>query len=518
MSVDPNMHIHSGERKTEFSPPPPASIGEMQGVKVTAASQDNPVVSSDIKAKMVIPQPSQTQLASPVQKRQKAVEKGLTTVVRVQGTAETKCSLEERMKHYHVPNVSIAIINDGQLEWAAEYGAGAPKVFQIASISKSITALTILKIAQEKGLDLNAPVNTYLRSWKIEGEFADQVTIRGLLSHTAGINVPGFDGYPKGEALPTLIQILKGEKPCNSPPVQVATPPGSKWSYSGGGYEILQLLIEDVYNEGRADKKSFPNIVDELIFTPLNMRSSSYVPPANESVALGHLNNGTKVEGGYHIYPELASASIWSTSRDVGIFLIELQNISQGRGKIIKSSDLAKEMFEPAQGSPFGLGLEIEKEAGKPTRIGHGGHNLGYRTVMTGFAENGKGVVILTNGELGHYLMDEILGGVEGVYDWTPRKKPPILEAYPVENAQEVFKAYAGTYLVEGERKEKIVITLENGKLYSDNPVMPFRQELIPIGPRRFILAESGEEYQFDGNSLKSNFTDARITRVVSNP
>jgi CubicO group peptidase (beta-lactamase class C family) len=178
------------------------------------------------------------------------------------------------MKHYHVPGVSIAFIDRGQIIWAGGFGladvaANKPvtpdTLFQAASISKSVTALGALRLVQERKLNLDEDVNHKFVHWKVpENEFTqiEKVTLRRLLSHTAGFNVGGFAGYTAGEPLPTEVEILNREKPANNEAVRVNTLPGKEFRYSGGGYVAVQLLMMDVTG------KSFPKLMRDLIHPP----------------------------------------------------------------------------------------------------------------------------------------------------------------------------------------------------------------------------------------------------------
>ena len=92
-------------------------------------------------------------------------------------------------------------------------------------------------------MDLDTDVNVYLKSWKLPANeimAGTKVTIRELLTHTAGLTVHGFAGYASDAAIPSLVQILNGEKPANSAAIRVDTEPGTRWRYSGGGYVIIQ--------------------------------------------------------------------------------------------------------------------------------------------------------------------------------------------------------------------------------------------------------------------------------------
>ena len=193
--------------------------------------------------------------------------------------------LLERMQHYKVPGVSIAVINDHQVEWVKGYGvleAGRSEpvthetLLQAASIGKPIVAAAALHLVEQGNLDLDADVNQSLESWQVpENTFTanEKVTLRRLLSHSAGTTVGGFYGYPDGEEIPNLQQILDGTLPANSLPVRVDLVPGTQQRYSGGGYMIVQQLIEDVTGE------PFPQKMQEIVFEPSRMDASTFAVP-----------------------------------------------------------------------------------------------------------------------------------------------------------------------------------------------------------------------------------------------
>ena len=166
------------------------------------------------------------------------------------GGAEKQVSLAEAMAALNVPAVSIALIDQDRIAFARAYGDGVTPdtLFQAASLSKFVAAVGAMRLVDQKRLSLDTDVNAALTSWKVPTDSFDKdlpATLRGLLSMTGGIGVPGFIGYEFGVPLPTLTQILNGAPPANSPPVTVIAVPGSAYHYSGGGYEIMEALIVD---------------------------------------------------------------------------------------------------------------------------------------------------------------------------------------------------------------------------------------------------------------------------------
>ena len=175
----------------------------------------------------------------------------------------------------------MAGIHNGTVEWTQAFGSarvGGEQVtletlFQAGSISKSLTALAVLRLVEQGKLNLDVDVSQYLISWKLPtNRFMEQkkVTLRELLSHTAGATVHGFEGYAAGNTVPTLVQVINGERPANSAPVTIASVPGTKFSYAGGVYTIIQQILIDVTGE------PFPELMQELVLQPLHMVHSTF--------------------------------------------------------------------------------------------------------------------------------------------------------------------------------------------------------------------------------------------------
>src|SRR5688572_27074372 len=169
-----------------------------------------------------------TQPAHIDSERIRRVETGLRFPRTIRGRPVAQMQLDERMRHYKVPGVSIAVIDSFRIAWARGYGVretgGTSSIttetlFQAASISKPIAAVAALRLVQKGKLDLDEDVNVKLRSWKVpENAFtlARPVTLRRLLSHGAGLTVHGFRGYTSSAPVPTVLQVLDGHSPANS--------------------------------------------------------------------------------------------------------------------------------------------------------------------------------------------------------------------------------------------------------------------------------------------------------------
>src|SRR5258707_13207845 len=232
----------------------------------------------------------------------------------------------DRMAHYHVLGLSLACIHNGTLEWAQTFGVarvgGEPvtpeTLFQASSISIPVTALAVLRLVEQGKLNLDVDVSQYLRGWKLPtNRFTERkkATLRELLSHTAGATVHGFEGYDAGEKVPTLVQVLNGERPANSAPVTIDFVPGTKFRYAGGSYTIVQQILMDVTGQ------PFPELMQELIFQPLHMVHSTFQQHIPEKlrplIAMPYAKDGNAIEGGPHTYPEMAVAGLWTTPSDL---------------------------------------------------------------------------------------------------------------------------------------------------------------------------------------------------------
>jgi CubicO group peptidase (beta-lactamase class C family) len=358
----------------------------------------------------------------PVEERIRRVQQILPPVL-VKGEAPKTTPLADRMAGLNVPGVSIAVIHEGRIEWARGFGVksigGAPvtadTLFQAASISKPVFAVAVMRQVQAGKLDLDANVNDYLKSWKLpDNEFTkdQKVTLRRVLSHTAGLTVHGFPGYEAGAKVPTNIQILDGMAPANNPEIRVDVVPGSLYRYSGGGYTLAQLLMRDVTGQ------ALPKLMHDTVLAPLGMSRSTYDQPLPASrageVALPYRGDGTPVTGGPHVYPELAAAGLWTTPSDLARYALGVREALAGKSKVITAATarlmLTKQLGDHAIGPVVG-GSTARKY------FTHNGGNEGYRCLLVMY-EDGEGAAIMTNGDNGGGLMYEVVRTIARDYGW----------------------------------------------------------------------------------------------------
>jgi CubicO group peptidase (beta-lactamase class C family) len=415
------------------------------------------------------------------------VETGLCTPVVIEG--DSTWTIEERMKHYGVPGMSIAVIDDFKIAWTKSYGVMDSSsmrrvtdstLFQAASISKPVFTMAVLKLAEMGAVDINADVNTLLKSWKIpENEFTatEKVTLKRLLGHVAGTTVHGFPGYAQGDPLPTMVDILNGEAPANTPPIVVDQTPGSNWRYSGGGYCVASQVILDVKGG------TIPQHMHDLVLQPLGMSRSTFEQPLPAAVAhnapSGYLPDRSAVKGNWHVYPEYAPDGLWTTPTDLARFVIELQKAVVGdSGKVLNNAS-AMMMVQPFGGPENSVGLGLMNKSGE-NYFAHGGWNEGFCGRIVGHMKNGKGAVVLINANQPD-LMGEVLRSIARAYDW-PAFVPQHTEQ-PLDST--VLDAFTGRYRVGSD---DLVNVVRRGNKLFRQPIREEANELVHIGDHVFVI------------------------------
>jgi CubicO group peptidase (beta-lactamase class C family) len=437
-----------------------------------------------------------------------SIENGLQDALVVEGQPIRKKNLFEEMERQYVPAVSIAVINDGEIEWAKAYGVlqasskrkiDTSTLFQAGSVSKPIAAIGVLYLAQEHAVCLDSSVNEQLVSWKIpENGFTTSrnLTLRHILSHTAGFNVIGFDGYKHNDSLPTLVQILNGEKPANNDPVNVEFIPGSKLSYSGGGYCVLQQLVEDVTGT------SFAEFMEKTVLQKLHLKTSTFQFPLplkyTDNAAVAHPGKGVPLKGLWKTYPESAAAGLWTTPVDLATVLIELQNSFQGVSEKILRKDMVNAMFTP-QIAPWGLGPIVNNSGKETLEISHKGRTDGFSCGFVFFPYLRKGAVVMTNADNGAILLNQILRSLASIYQW-PTYRSETRKAITLSSSQ--LEKYIGRYSTENEPNDiyDLQVFMKDNSLYiTFGTTKPYK--MYAEADNQFFNLETGYSLSFDTNT-----------------
>ena len=357
--------------------------------------------------------------------------------------------------------MSLAVIKDGVIVKAKGYGVtalqgGVPvtvdTLFQAGSDSKAVAAMGALSLVDQKKLALDEDANAVLRSWHIPGNTftaGHPVTLRELLSHTAGMTVHGFRGYPNNGPVPTLQQVLDGQPPANSPAIRVEAVPGSAWNYSGGGYVVAQQMMIDVTG------KTFPDFMRDTVLRPLGMNASTFdqpLPAAQRGLAAtGYLRGIRPVAGGWNVYPEMAPAGLWTTASDLARFALALQHSLAGGTHPVLSAASVRLMVTPVKNN-YALGLGLQG-SGPTARFMHGGRNEGFDTMLVAYTEAGMGAVIMINANEDSKFMLRVQDAVAQAYGWpdyhpyvTPQPIPDQEPAVTEQIRQIYLAAQAGKF------------------------------------------------------------------------
>ena len=439
---------------------------------------------------------------SDVELRTKRIEQGLLPQVLIKG--EPAWTIQDRMKHYKAPGVTIAVINNFKVEWAKAYGVkdvetneavNTETLFQAGSISKSVAAMVALKKVQDGKISLDEDINSKLVSWKLpENEFTatKKVTLANLLTHTAGLTVHGFPGYAVGTSIPTLPQVLDGVAPTNTAAVRVDLQPGTRFRYSGGGTTIAQLAIMDI------EKKPYPQIAKETVLGPLGMTNSTYAQPLPEDwrrkAASGHKGNGNPVAGKLHVYPEMAAAGLWTTPTDLAKFAIEVQLSLAGKSNKVLSKETTDKMVTPFIEDQIAMGFFLEKH-GNAVYFGHGGADEGFRAELLVHKTKGYGAAVMVNSDNGA-IIREIIRAVALEYGWEEFLPTPY-EIVKVDAGK--LDDYVGRFQPNPDLALKM--TNESGKLFVEPSDGGPKVELFPISETTFIRKDRDVQVAFQRNA-----------------
>lgn len=430
------------------------------------------------------------------------VENGLTGWVQLQDSNST-WNLQERMKFHNIHGVSVAVVHDYKIDWAKGYGfadtadkrpVNTNTLFQAASISKSLNAMGVLKLADKNRINIHNNINDYLRSWKFEEDSNTKdkkITVAHLLSHTAGLTIHGFPGYSWTDSLPTDNQILDGKRPANTGRIRSQFEPGLRFQYSGGGTTISKKIVMDVTGQ------AYDMYMWKEVLEPMGMIRSFYSQPppplSFSSLATAYRDDGKPLKGNFHIYPEQAPDGLWTNPTDLAKFIIEMQLSLLGKSNKVLSKQMTDTMLTPFVDQSAALGVFIDKR-GNEKYFQHGGANEGFRCQYFGSLENGNGVVVMVNSDNGS-IIGEIVNSVASVYGWKDFYKPTTKKEVKV--SAEKLNAYVGSYQLGGD---KFTFSVQNDRLFlSQNENKP-----IPVyftSETAFFIFEVPADLEFTAST-----------------
>ncbi|HEY0161121.1 MAG TPA: serine hydrolase domain-containing protein [Edaphobacter sp.] len=427
-----------------------------------------------------------------------AVQTHLSRYVKLTNASNDEMNLASQMTALHVPAVSIATIRNGRIDWTRAYGvssldgppASTKTLFGAASISKSITALGVLKLVEQRKIDLDADVNQYLKRWKIpDNQFTAtrKVTVRELLNHTSGIGTHNGVIYDPSSSLPNLLEMLNGEKPARTAPVRVEAIPGTKFAYANGGYLILYLLIEDVTGE------SFGQYMKRTVLQPIGMNDSTFDAPLTSQwakrAATSYNGKGKAVPPEQFVEPNLAAGGLWTTPTDLAKFLIEVQKEYAGTShKVLHQPTLRTIVMagrDQAKARSWGLGFEVGGSADNPY-VRHQGSAY-FQDDMLAYLRGG-GIVVMTSGGDGGTLAEQIFRSAATVYGF-PDFKPVERTIATVQPSS--LSRFVGAYAY-------IKVALDGNGLTAEIPNGSTPARLYPESQTHFFVLDAPQELDFD--------------------
>jgi CubicO group peptidase (beta-lactamase class C family) len=397
---------------------------------------------------------AQTTYPKEVEEQIKQVENNLAGRVKVNGKGY---NIIERMAYYKVKGLSIAVVSNYKIVWAKGYGWADEKekrpvttetLFEPGSLSKSLNAVGVLKLVQDKKLDLYVDINTYLKSWKFPYDSLSKnkkITLANLLSHTAGLVIVNFPGYDRKAKIPTIPQILDGKKPANTSAVRSEFEPGLKFQYSGGGLTITRLIVSDV------TQQSYDKFMYDNVLKPMGMVNSFFSqPPPKDKLKLlatAYHSDGSEVKNKFHVYPEQAADGLWTTPTELCNYIIETQLAYEGKSSKVLTPEMTKLCLTPYLNESAALGVFIQQR-GTAKYFTHGARNEGFSGQYYGSLEDGNGVVVFLNTD-NSSIIDEVANSVATVYKWKDFYNATIKTEVTVPDS--ILETYIGVYLIDGE-------------------------------------------------------------------
>ncbi|WP_298146813.1 serine hydrolase domain-containing protein [Flavobacterium sp.] len=439
-------------------------------------------------------------------KKIKEVESSLIPYVPIENFP--KWNLQERMKFHKIPGASIAVIDNYKVVWSKSYGyadtltnrkVNNRTLFSAGSVSKMILGIVIMNLVEEGKLDLDTPVNAYLKSWQLKsgGDVTNpHATLRMLLSHTAGTSQSSYFGFTDARSTyPTIVEILSGAPGTGSNPVVQNSEQG-KFRYSGGGSLIAQLVASEVTG------KSFDELAIQFVFNKLKLQRTNFQQPLNtqlsNNVALGYSAAPWFVSKQY-VYPQLAAAGLNTTATDLATILAEMMKAEKDESQILSRQSF-ETMTQPVAEVSSGTYLEqtgtglflLRRTDSWQQYFEHQGVNAGYVTYAFGSLKLGKGVVIMLNsGDDFNGFAAEVRRAVAKSYQW-PEFLPEPIKMIPKSKSE--LQRYVGRYR-KGDN-EVIYLTAANGYLI----------ERINTGKEIPLVFTSENEIVFSDYNVKGQF------------
>ncbi|AZB10838.1 class A beta-lactamase-related serine hydrolase [Chryseobacterium sp. G0162] len=435
-------------------------------------------------------------------------------------------SIESQLEKYKLPGFSLVVFENYKIVYSNQVGVKSMDskekldvntAFSTASITKPITAL-LCHILEEKGLiNLDEPIDKSLKRWHLpKSKFTENKspTWRLFFNHTSGTNQGGFSDYYNGDVIPTIKQSLLGQIPRYDKEIEFLFTPGTGFEYSGGGYVIVQMALEDTFN------KSIAELAQEHLFTPLGLMNTTMIQPNEKGfltdVASVHDKDGKVIKTGLPITPQIGASGVWSTPTDLAKLSIEIQNALRNKNNKVISHQVAKRVTEvtalkDAVGG-WGYGWQKSVAYNHYDWFMCNGSNTGVGGSILATMEDGNGFVILANGEKPNRIpvINEARIKLLTLMNWNKKISNKNIQELPLG----LKKQLIGTYndFLYGQGAETKIVEKDN-HLYVESPFLGYfkgknANELLYMGNGTFTIVDYP-------NLLKFDFSNGKVNSVI---
>ncbi|KVV16437.1 serine hydrolase [Flavobacterium sp. TAB 87] len=435
-------------------------------------------------------------------------------------------NIDQQLKENKLAGFSIVVFENYQVVYSNQFGVKSTNsnekidqntAFSTASISKPITSI-LCHILEEKGLlNLDDPIDGYLKRWHLpKSSFTENnsPTWRQFLNHTAGTSQSGFADYYEGDTIPTIKQSLLGQIPRYDKEIEFLFTPGTNWQYSGGGYVIIQMALEDTFNT------SIATLANEYIFTPLGLKNTTMIQPNEKGflsdVALVHDENEKVIKTGLPITPQIGASGLWSTPNDLAQLTIEIQNALRNKNNKVISHQVAKKITEVTalKNAVGGWGYGPQRSFGYNNFdwIRCGGSNTGVGSEIFATMTDGNGFVYMANGEKPNRfpVFQQTQTNLLTLLNWNKTTPSQKTQEIPLLLQDKLVGTYDDFLYGQGMNTK---IIKKNTKLYVESPLLQLykgknENELIYLKNGLFKIVDYP-------NLLKFNFKDGKLNSVV---
>jgi CubicO group peptidase (beta-lactamase class C family) len=435
-------------------------------------------------------------------------------------------NIDQQLEKYKLAGFSLVVFENYEIVYSNQFGVKSINseekidkntAFSTASISKPITAL-LCHILEEKGLiNLDDPIDNYLKRWHLpKSKFTENnsPTWRQFLNHTAGTTQGGFADYYEGDTIPTIKQSLLGQIPRYDKEIEFLFTPGTNWEYSGGGYVIIQMALEDTLN------KSIAELANEYIFSPLGLKNTTMIQP-NENgfltnVALVHDKDGKVIKTGLPITPQVGPSGMWSTPTDLAKLAIEMQNALRNKNNRVISHSVAKKVTEVTalKNAVGGWGYGWQRSFGYNNYdwFSCNGSNTGVGGSVFATMTDGNGFAFLANGEKPNRIpvMNQTQRKILTLMDWNKKTPNEDIQEIPLSLKEKLI----GTYddFLYGQKMETKIVE-KNNRLYVESPLL---EHFKGKNDNELLYLKNGSFKIVDyPNLLKFHFSDGKLNSVV---